>query len=363
MILLMYVLFLYFFTYFHHRIHSNNTKHPPRSKSLIRAIKSSIFFVIAFSLILMSTMVRSVKNFEVLLTELKINHTGELHASFQQKKEFNQPIHSNTHHNHTLFLIITMTETMESKTNNTSQNSQKKRDSTSPTISSDSSSSLNRRNSSRRRERRQSRNRSNSLTTSVKQQFEELVSTFESLIDGQIPYKSQASKLKRTVDAERKKLIELLKKRQNLVSQKFKQKTLKFRVNVQKSIRKRITGNENRSIRRHIQEPPQIKFIDKISFTLSVLTLLLSELFLLSYPRLFKFFYAAMLIPLMIARYIDYKDKKYHFFMFDFCYFINFVSISHIFFFPNRYNPYNDTYSYSFRILFLFLCTFYIFCM
>lgn len=72
-----------------------------------------------------------------------------------------------------------------------------------------------------------------------------------------------------------------------------------------------------------------------MSFTLSMLTLLLSELFLLSYPDLFKFFYAAMLIPLMIARYIDYKDKKWHLFMFDFCYFINFVSISHIFFFPN----------------------------
>jgi len=58
-------------------------------------------------------------------------------------------------------------------------------------------------------------------------------------------------------------------------------------------------------------------------------------LFLISYPALFKYFYVAMLIPLMIARYIDYVDKKYHFFMFDFCYFINFVSISHIFFFPH----------------------------
>ena len=188
---------------------------------------------------------------------------------------------------------------------------------------------------SRRMKSRRSRQRSNSLTTSVKQQFDELISTFESLIDGQIPLKSQASKLKSKVDDERKKLISLIKKRQNLFQQKFKSKTLKFRVNVQKSLRTAITGNPNRSIRRHIQEPPQIKFIDKMSFTLSVLTLILSELFLLSYPEFFKYYYAAMLIPLMIARYIDYKDKKYHFFMFDFCYFINFVSISHIFFFPN----------------------------
>ncbi len=66
------------------------------------------------------------------------------------------------------------------------------------------------------------------------QQFDELTTTFESLIDGQIPLKSQASKLKSKVDLERKKLIKLLRKRQHLYSNKFKQKTLTFRINVQK---------------------------------------------------------------------------------------------------------------------------------
>jgi len=189
-------------------------------------------------------------------------------------------------------------------------------------------------NRSRRKRRSNGRIRSNSLTTSVKQQFDELVHTFESLIDGQIPLKNQAAKLKTKIDQNRHKLMKIIKRRQKYIQSKFKHKTLSFRVNMQKSLRTAITGNPNRSIRRHIQEPPQIKFIDKMSFTLSMLTLLISELFLLSFPDLFKFFYAAMLIPLMIARYIDYKDKKWHLFMFDFCYFINFVSISHIFFFP-----------------------------
>eukprot|EP01084_Bolivina_argentea_P091996 165569_1 len=163
-------------------------------------------------------------------------------------------------------------------------------------------------NKRRKKYHRNGRPRSNSLTTSVKQQFDELIVTFESLIDGQIPLKSQASKLKSKVDDERKKLIKLLRKRQQLYSNKFKEKTLTFRINVQKSLRTAITGNPNRSIRRHIQEPPQIKFIDKMSFTLSVLTLILSELFLLSFPSSFKYFYVCMLLPLMIARYIDYKD-------------------------------------------------------
>eukprot|EP00484_Ammonia_sp_Unknown_P025688 CAMPEP_0197034094 /NCGR_PEP_ID=MMETSP1384-20130603/12302_1 /TAXON_ID=29189 /ORGANISM="Ammonia sp." /LENGTH=540 /DNA_ID=CAMNT_0042463977 /DNA_START=23 /DNA_END=1645 /DNA_ORIENTATION=+ len=187
----------------------------------------------------------------------------------------------------------------------------------------------------KRRSRRRARIRQRSVTDAVKQQFDELLSTFESFIDGHIPLTSQASKLKQKVDEERKKLIDLLKTRQQNVTHKFQQKTLKFRVDVQKSLRRRITGNPNRSIRRYIKEPPQIKFIDKMSFTLSMLTLLLSELFLLSYPFAFKYFYAVMLVPLMIGRYIDYKDKKYHFFMFDFCYFINFLSMAHICFFPN----------------------------
>ena len=207
---------------------------------------------------------------------------------------------------------ITTNELSSSSILSSAKSSDQSTDSlSSPNIS--TSSSSNERSRRTKRESRRSRNRSNSLTTSVKQQFDELISTFESLIDGQIPLKSQASKLKRKVDDERKKLISLIKKRQNLFQQKFKSKTLKFRINMQKSLRTAITGNPNRSIRRHIQEPPQIKFIDKMSFTLSVLTLILSELFLLSYPEFFKFFYAAMLIPLMIARYIDYKDKNFIF--------------------------------------------------
>merc|ERR1712110_514108 len=40
--------------------------------------------------------------------------------------------------------------------------------------------------------------RRNSVTTSVKQQFDELLQTFDSFIDGTIPLKHQASKLKTT---------------------------------------------------------------------------------------------------------------------------------------------------------------------
>lgn len=72
--------------------------------------------------------------------------------------------------------------------------------------------------------------RKNSVTDSVKQQFDELLHTFESLIDGQIPLKNKASKLKTKMEDQRKALVQLIKKRQNMVSHKFKQRTLTFRV-------------------------------------------------------------------------------------------------------------------------------------
>jgi len=134
---------------------------------------------------------------------------------------------------------------------------------------------------------------------------------------------------------ERKKLLNVIRRRQNFVSAKFHRKSLAFRINVQKSVRRSITGDANRSLRRYIQEPPQIKFIDKMSFSVSVLILLLSEFLMLSYPSFFKWFYVCMLFPLMLVRYVDYRDKKYHFFMFDLCYFVNFLSVAHICFFPN----------------------------
>ena len=102
-------------------------------------------------------------------------------------------------------------------------------------------SSPKRRNARKMRDRRRSGNlqqpldvpqlrRKNSVTDSVKQQFDELLHTFESLIDGQIPLKNKASKLKTKMEDQRKALVHLIKKRQNMVSHKFKQRTLKFRV-------------------------------------------------------------------------------------------------------------------------------------
>eukprot|EP01084_Bolivina_argentea_P054999 100855_1 len=62
-----------------------------------------------------------------------------------------------------------------------------------------------------------------SIQNAVKDQLQELISTFELLVDD-IPIKNmknEATKIKTKVDEQRKKLMSLIKKRQNMVSQKL----------------------------------------------------------------------------------------------------------------------------------------------
>jgi len=54
--------------------------------------------------------------------------------------------------------------------------------------------------------------------------------------------------------------------------------------------RKAVTGDENKRIRDYMKETPQVKMQDKISFTLGVIVICLSEWLILRTPNLFQFF-------------------------------------------------------------------------
>jgi hypothetical protein len=126
----------------------------------------------------------------------------------------------------------------------------------------------------------------------------------------------------------------------------------------QKQWRKTITGDANKRIRDHMKETPQVKMLDKVRVEkpyfkynncLSIscvsvllhdgrgrhhlrrishhevgfvsLTLLFNSLiYFLSYcrhPTWFLTFYTWLMLLLFAARYILYKQSKYHFFMLD----------------------------------------------
>jgi len=94
-------------------------------------------------------------------------------------------------------------------------------------------------------------------------------------------------------------------------------------VKAQRRWREAVTGDPNKRIRDHMKETPQVKMIDKFSFTLGVLAIVFSEWCLLRKPNIFPSFYLGLMTLLLIWRYVDYKAQKYELFMLDFCYFVN----------------------------------------
>ena len=172
-------------------------------------------------------------------------------------------------------------------------------------------------------------------------QVQELLNLFEQSFlvhETENKVTKKAKEWKEKVEEKRHALLKNIKTRQKQVKRKFQEKSVEIRVNFKKQLRSTITGDPNRSLRRHIQEAPQIKFIDKACFTFSIMHLIFTELFVLKFTQYFKDYYAIMLVLLMLARYVTYKSKQYHYFMLDFCYFVNFLVILHAYvvpFYPN----------------------------
>ena len=92
--------------------------------------------------------------------------------------------------------------------------------------------------------------------------------------------------------------------------------------------RRVITGDKNKRVRDFVQEEPVIKLKDKISFTLGVAAIMVTELILLRCPWRFGAFFAAVSVPLLLSRYYLYFKANWGGFLLDFCYFTNFACLA-----------------------------------
>jgi len=119
--------------------------------------------------------------------------------------------------------------------------------------------------------------------------------------------------------------------RQNLV-----QAGKEVPIKAQRRWRKAVTGDPDKRIRDYMIETPQVKMLDKVSFTLGVIVICLSEWLILRQPNLFPYFYYAIMAVLMAYRYYDYASQKAELFMLDFCYFINLSVICQTAFYPDN---------------------------
>lgn len=104
-------------------------------------------------------------------------------------------------------------------------------------------------------------------------------------------------------------------------------------------IRKAVTGDPSKSLRLHLEEkrskPFMMRMMDKAAFTVGVLTMVVSEYVLLMMPERFWLWYSVMIPILLLMRYPDYRQRKWLFFYFDFCYFVQVCCIIAIFMMPH----------------------------
>mmetsp|Transcript_14050 Transcript_14050/g.19957 ORF Transcript_14050/g.19957 Transcript_14050/m.19957 type:complete len:395 (+) Transcript_14050:102-1286(+) len=103
----------------------------------------------------------------------------------------------------------------------------------------------------------------------------------------------------------------------------------------QKKLRETIRRRRQKLLQL-VSHPTIIMTRDKISFVLGVLLIMIIEFVLLMHPTQMGRLYTALLLPLMIARYIIYRADLYHYFMYDFCYYAQIMQLIQMHFLPDN---------------------------
>ncbi|KAI8890648.1 hypothetical protein K501DRAFT_281637 [Backusella circina FSU 941] len=77
-----------------------------------------------------------------------------------------------------------------------------------------------------------------------------------------------------------------------------------------------------------------VQLRDKISFVVGVGNACVGPALALRYPNLIPSFYSVQFIILLILRYAIYRSKRWHYFVFDICYFVNTMTMLFLWVFP-----------------------------
>ena len=85
---------------------------------------------------------------------------------------------------------------------------------------------------------------------------------------------------------------------------------------------------------RKLHEPPVIRYLDKLSFCGGVVITHVTEWLLLCHPDWMLWWYAGVIVALSLFRFYTYRKLVYHYFMLDFCYFLNSLLLCYIFLLP-----------------------------
>jgi len=89
-----------------------------------------------------------------------------------------------------------------------------------------------------------------------------------------------------------------------------------------------------KSVKEGMQRAPFIKTRDKFSFVAGVTNVALTFLLLGRHPEWVPIYYTLKALLLLTIRWYVFKGKKYHYFLFDFCYYANLLVLLYLHFFP-----------------------------
>ncbi|XRB09233.1 glycerophosphocholine acyltransferase [Pycnococcus provasolii] len=100
--------------------------------------------------------------------------------------------------------------------------------------------------------------------------------------------------------------------------------------------RRIITGDADMRVRDYIKVPKTVRAIDKFSFTMGVVGLLVTEAVLLQAPQYFWAFFALVMPTLLFLRIYLYTKQKLQYFMYDFCYYVQITCFINLFLLPDE---------------------------
>lgn len=114
------------------------------------------------------------------------------------------------------------------------------------------------------------------------------------------------------------------------------QKKLRAMAHKQRQNLERKVHNRRKKLKKLLADPAVVLTMDKISFVMGVLTIMVIEGVMLLAPSQMGLLYTSLLIPLMVARYILYRADLFHYFMYDFCYFSQVLLLVHMYKHPDN---------------------------
>lgn len=121
----------------------------------------------------------------------------------------------------------------------------------------------------------------------------------------------------------------------------------KTSVVVKKKVRRVVTGSSDRRLRDWAKEAKVVKTVDKFSFVLGVFVLCMTEFVVLEYPQHYGQYYVLLVSYLMALRLYMYARNRWLYFLIDFCYFVNATCFISVLYLPDNSSLWRLNYAVS----------------